>query len=35
MAALGATIGYNIGATVPGNQKSVPTYGVVLFERRF
>lgn len=35
MAALGATIGYNIGATVPENREFVPTYRVVLFKRRF
>jgi len=33
MAALGATIGYNIGATVP--RGVAPTYRVVLFEGRF
>jgi hypothetical protein len=33
MAALGATIGYNIGATVPS--EFAPTYRVVLFEQRF
>lgn len=35
MAALGATIGYNIGATVFENTEFVPTYTVTLFVRRF
>jgi len=35
MAALGATIGYNIGATAKALQDAVPTYTLVLFERRF
>lgn len=35
MAALGATIGYNIGATVSQNHELVPMYSIVLFERRF
>jgi hypothetical protein len=35
MAALGATLGYNIGATIAPPQESTLTYRVVLFERRF
>ncbi|MFN4218542.1 MAG: hypothetical protein ACK4HB_04610 [Candidatus Bipolaricaulia bacterium] len=37
MAALGATIGYNIGATVPSTQELefAPTYRIIFFERRF
>ncbi|MCX8103918.1 MAG: hypothetical protein N3E42_05755 [Candidatus Bipolaricaulota bacterium] len=35
MAALGATIGYNIGATIPDNQEFVPTYRFVFFQGRF
>lgn len=35
MAALGATIGYNIGATVPENRELAPAYKVVLFQERF
>jgi hypothetical protein len=35
MAALGATLGYNIGATIAPPQESTLTYRVVLLERRF
>jgi hypothetical protein len=35
MAALGATLGYNIGATITPPQESTLTYRVVLLERRF
>lgn len=35
MAALGATIGYNIGATATKSEEVAPTYRVVLFKRRF
>jgi hypothetical protein len=35
MAALGATLGYNIGATIASPQESTLTYRVVLLERRF
>jgi hypothetical protein len=35
MAALGATLGYNIGATIALPQESTLTYRVVLLERRF
>jgi len=35
MAALGATIGYNIGATVTESEESTPAYRFTLFERRF
>lgn len=35
MAALGATIGYNIGATVSHHQELAPTYRFVLFQKRF
>lgn len=35
MAALGATIGYNIGATMTANGEPAPTYTFPLFARRF
>lgn len=35
MAALGATIGYNIGAPAPESEEPGPTYRLTLFERRF
>ncbi len=35
MAALGATIGYNISATVTESEEFTPTYRFTLFERRF
>lgn len=35
MAALGATIGYNIGATIEAAKSPVPTYELALFEWRF
>lgn len=35
MAALGATIGYNIGATAAVPEGAAPTYTLVLLERRF
>ncbi len=35
MAALGATIGYNIGATVIESEEFTPTYRLTLFQERF
>ncbi len=35
MAALGATVGYNIGATIASPQEAALTYRVMLVERRF